>query len=108
MSTLGNLLAGHIDEHHEVFQHLQACCLSAADAAQVASLLEAIGGRQSQLRTAHSAWGLPQKEHGRAVSVEKMKDALRQKLLTLLPPLPLLALCWLPYGSLFQKIQDRN
>ena len=92
MSTLGYLLAGHIDEHHEVFQHLQACCLSAADAAQVASLLEAIGGSQSQLRTAHSAWGLPQKEHGRAVSVEKMKDALRQKLLTLLPPLPLVAL----------------
>ena len=59
MSTFGNLLAGHIDEHHEVFQHLQACCLSAGESAQVASLLEAIGGSQRHLRTAHSAWGLP-------------------------------------------------
>ena len=36
--------------------------------------------------------GDPQREHGRAVSAEKMKDALRQKLLTLLKPLPLVAL----------------
>ena len=52
MSTFGELLAGHADEHHEMFQHLQACCLSAGDAAQVASLLEAIGGSQRRLRAA--------------------------------------------------------
>ena len=92
MNTFGNLLAGHIDEHHEVFQHLQACCLSAGESAQVASLLEAIGGSQRHLRTAHSACGLPRKEHGQEVSAEKMKGALRQKVLTLLPPLPLVAL----------------
>ena len=92
MSTFGALLAGHADEHHEVFNHLQASCLNAGAAAQVASLLEAIGGSQSQLRTACGAWELPLREHGRLVSVEKMKDALRQKLLTLLPPLPLVAL----------------
>ena len=80
MSTFGDLLAGHADEHHEVFHHLQACCLSADAVAQVASLLEAIGGGQKQLRSAHSAWGLPQREHGSAVSAEKMKGALRQKL----------------------------
>ena len=92
MSTFGALLAGHADEHHEVFNHLQASCLNAGAAAQVASLLEAIGGSQSQLRTACGAWELPLREHGCLVSVEKMKDALRQKLLTLLPPLPLVAL----------------
>ena len=91
MSTFGGLLAGHCDEHHEVFQHLQACGLSADAAARVASLLEALGGSQSQLRAAHSAWGFAQREHGRPVNAEKMKDALRQKLLTLLPPLPLVA-----------------
>ena len=92
MSTFGALLAGHADEKNPMFQHLQACCLSVDDAAQVASLLEAIGGGYEQLRSAQSAWGLPQREHGRAVSAEKMKDALRQKLLALLPPLPLVAL----------------
>ena len=56
-------------------------------------MLEATGGGQKQLQSAHSAWGLPQREHGRAVSAEKMKDALRQKLLTLLPPLPYQAVC---------------
>ena len=62
MKTFGELLAGHAEEQHEMFQHLQACCLSAGDSAQVASLLEAIGGEvTSQLRSAHSAWGLPQK-----------------------------------------------
>ena len=93
MSTLfGELLAGHAHEHHEMFQHVQACCLSVDDAAQVASLLEAIGGGQNQLRTACGVWKLPLREHGRLVSAEKMKDALRQKILTLLPPLPLVAL----------------
>ena len=80
---VGELLAGHADEHHEMFQHLQACCLSAGDAAQVASLLEAIGGSQRHLRTARGDF------LGRNM---KMKGALRQKLLTLLPPLPLVAL----------------
>ena len=49
MSTFKQLLAGHADEQHEAFQHLQACCLSVDDAAQVASLLEAIGGGQKQV-----------------------------------------------------------
>jgi len=75
-----------------MFQHVQACCLSVDDAAQVASLLEAIGGGQNQLRTACAAWKLPLGEHGRLVSAEKMKDALRHNLLTLLPPLPLVSL----------------
>ena len=86
------VITGHGDEHHEVFNHLQACHLSAAAAAQVTSLLDAIRGGQSLLRTAYGAWGFPLREHGRLVSAEKMKDALRQKLLTLLPPLPLVAL----------------
>ena len=91
-TTFGGLLAGHSDERHKTFQHLQACRLDADAAARVASLLEALGGSQSQLRAAHSAWGYAQREHGRPVNAENMKDALRQKLLTLLPPVPLVAL----------------
>ena len=89
-TTFGGLLAGHSDERHETFQHLQACHADAA--ARVASLLEALGGSQRELRAAHSAWGYAQREHGRPVNAENMKGALRQKLLTLLPPVPLVAL----------------
>ena len=90
--TFGGLLAGQSDERHETFQHLQACRLDADTAARVASLLEALGGSQKQLRAAHSAWGYAQREHGRPVNAENMKDALRQKLLSLLPSVPMVAL----------------
>ena len=92
MTTFGQLLRGHTDEQHPLFQHLQACCLGNDDAAQVASLLDTLRGDQNQLRTGCAAWKLPLREHGRLISAEKMKDALRHKLLTLLPPLPLAAL----------------
>ena len=64
MSTFGGLLAGHCDEHHEVFQHLPACGFRADAALRVmvprknkarTNFLTSTAGSQSQLRAAHSA-----------------------------------------------------
>ena len=86
---------------HDVKEHLRpvAAAVVAEDVAtSVKSVLECLSGTAYQLRGGCSAWGIPVKKNGKHVSVDALKEALLEKVLSLLPPIS--------FGSLLQHVPE--
>ena len=86
---------------HDVKEHLRpvaAAVVTEDVATSVKSLLECLSGTAYQLRGGCSAWGIPVKKNGKHVSVDALKEALLEKVLSLLPPIS--------FGSLLQHVPE--
>ena len=58
----------------------------------VLALLEVLGGSQQELRAACKVWKIPRTEEGREVSMDTLRSKFRQKVVSMLPPVPLAVL----------------
>ena len=88
---------------HDVKEHLRpvaAAVVTEDVASSVKSLLECLSGTGHQLRGACGAWGIPAKKHGKHLARDALKEALLEKLLTLLPPVS--------FGSLLGHVQQED
>ena len=90
--TLGDLLVGHAEEKAEEFRNFKPLVLSPDVVSRLLSLLEVLGGDWQELRAACSVWKIPRTEQGREVSVETLRIKFRQKVVSMLPPVPLAVL----------------
>ena len=90
--TLGDLLVGHPEENATEFRNFKTLVLSPDVVTGLLSLLEALGGDRQKLRAACSVWKIPRKERGREVSMEVLRSRFRQKVVSMLPPVPLAVL----------------
>ena len=90
--TLGDLLAGHAEENAEEFQIFKTLVLSRDIVTGVLSLLEVLGGGRQEMRAACSVWKIPRKSEGREVPVETLRSKFREKIVSMLPPVPLAVL----------------
>ena len=90
--TLGDLLVGHPEENATEFRNFKTLVLSPDVVTGLLSLLEALGGDQQKLRAACSVWKIPRKEGGREVSMEVLRSRVRQKVVSMVPPVPLAVL----------------
>ena len=82
----------------EDLEHLQSCTLDALAAARVGAMLQGLSSNKTGLRAACWQEGIGAQRDGRYESAEALRDLLKAKLLSILPPIAFQALLE-QYGS---------
>ena len=95
---LSILLSGCANDVKEHLRPAATAVVADAVVLSVKSLLECVAGAQLELRGGCSAWGIPAKRNGKYLPVEALKEALLDKLLSLLPPIF--------FGSLLEQVTE--
>eukprot|EP00438_Fugacium_kawagutii_P025227 Skav230240 [mRNA] locus=scaffold1818:78429:87690:+ [translate_table: standard] len=84
--AFGSLLDERRHERAGAFGYLTACVVKGDAATSVGYILQSLRGDCDRIRVACAEFGIPVQEGRRFLSVEDLKHCLRQKVLSLLPP----------------------